>query len=132
MGDNSEKERRPVNFERLALQSRVLAPGTRVFLKGIREQLESKGVRISRILDLGCAIGDETLLLAEYFPEAEIIAIDPMSEYIAHAQSRISSQNIKFQTLRTCSPGLILREISDVDLIYCMFLMHSSDPQAYP
>lgn len=37
---------------------------------------------ISNILDIGCGVGTHTFLLAKYFPEANIIAIDNNPEFI--------------------------------------------------
>jgi malonyl-CoA O-methyltransferase len=45
--------------------------------------------RVSRIIEIGCGTGYFTQLLAEAFPQAEIIAIDICHQAVAAAQSRL-------------------------------------------
>ncbi|AGC49545.1 class I SAM-dependent methyltransferase [Lawsonia intracellularis] len=47
-----------------------------------------------KILDIGCGVGESTLLLAKHFSNAEIIAIDNNQQYINELESK-ATNNIK-------------------------------------
>lgn len=51
--------------------------------------------RPRRILDLGCSVGHSTLAWAEYFPEAEIHAIDLGAPVLRYAHARAESLGVK-------------------------------------
>lgn len=49
----------------------------------------------ARILDLGCAVGHSTLAWAEYYPKAEIHAIDLGAPVLRYAHARAESLGVK-------------------------------------
>lgn len=49
------------------------------------------GKKIANLLDFGCGVGDATLLMKQYFPEAEITGIDTAAKAIKYASCNNSS-----------------------------------------
>lgn len=47
-----------------------------------------------RILDLGCGCGDESFLLAQLFPRAEIVGLDISEPNIAHARQELEQRRL--------------------------------------
>lgn len=132
MTNEKHKQRQPIRFERLSLQAEILEPSSRRFLNEIRDYFNKHNQKTKKILDLGCATGDEASLLREYFPEAEIVAVDSMPEYVDYAQKKFGAKNINFLQMPLNSPHDILNKIEPPDLIYCrMFLMHFKNPDKY-
>lgn len=50
---------------------------------------------ISNILDIGCGVGQSTILLAKYFKNAEVEAIDLFQHYLDVLDEKISKNNLK-------------------------------------
>ncbi|MFE4710687.1 class I SAM-dependent methyltransferase [Paenibacillus sp. NPDC056722] len=55
-----------------------------------------------RILDIGCGRGAHTLLLAEYFPNAIITAIDNHEPYIEHLNETAKLKSVSNRVTATC------------------------------
>jgi ubiquinone/menaquinone biosynthesis methyltransferase len=51
---------------------------------------------VKRCLDLGCGTGDMAMLLAERYPQAEVIGLDINKDMIECAKKRHSSENLEF------------------------------------
>jgi SAM-dependent methyltransferase len=86
----------------------------------------------SRIVDLGCGLGHNTLPLRKCFPHAEIIAIDvaaPMLRY-GHARARsLGITDVQFwqqDAVRTSLPT------GSCDLVFTTMVLHETSKEALP
>jgi SAM-dependent methyltransferase len=52
-----------------------------------------------RIIDYGCGLGDVTALIAELFPDAEVLGLDPSARCIDRARQEHRAPRIAFATL---------------------------------
>jgi len=85
----------------------------------------------TRILEAGCGVGAQTVILARRFPEAEIVSVDISEDYLEQAEERVQSSgctNVTFRrvNLVTCDlpPG-------SADHIYVSFVLeHLPQPEA--
>ncbi len=79
---------------RLVREAEVYQPVTEQVLGWLREQLAASGRRpgaVRRVLDIGSGAGVATCLLAEAFPEAEVVAVDaaqPLPDLTAERAAR--------------------------------------------
>jgi len=76
-----------------------------------------------RILDFGCGIGDTTQILADTFPEAEVVGIDTVESALAHAKETNGSPRISFSLVQAFS------ETEGFDLCYVNGVFHHIQPQ---
>jgi tRNA (cmo5U34)-methyltransferase len=53
----------------------------------------------NNILELGCGIGNLTILLSEYFPETKITGIDISEESIEVCRNRVNGKNVDLQQM---------------------------------
>lgn len=93
---------------------------------------EFPAFRPTRIVDLGCGLGHNTLPLRHLFPSAEIIAIDvaaPMLRY-GHARARsLGLDDIEFrQEDATCTS----LSSHSADLVFSTMVMHETSHDALP
>lgn len=51
---------------------------------------------VEKCLDLACGTGDLALLLAERYPQSEVVGLDLNTDMIEYARKRKASENIKF------------------------------------
>jgi len=51
-----------------------------------------EGKNINALLDFGCGVGDATILLKQYFPEAKITGSDTATEALKYAREKNSSE----------------------------------------
>lgn len=81
-----------------------------------------KELRVKKILDFGCGIGDTTIIFKEYFKDAEIVGTDLSTEALKYAEERFSSPDVKF---------IHLSEIPEnyFDLVYVNGVFHHIEPQ---
>jgi ubiquinone/menaquinone biosynthesis C-methylase UbiE len=87
--------------------------------------------KVSRILDMGCAIGNSTLPWAEAFPDAEVHGIDvgaPVLRY-AHARAEAKELGIHFS-----QQNAELTNFADgsFDLIVSHIMLHETSHNAMP
>jgi len=86
----------------------------------------------SRIVDLGCGLGHNTLPLRQLFPAAEIVAIDvaaPMLRY-GHARARALGVNdIEFRQEDATRTSLAAH---GVDLVFSTMVLHETSHEARP
>jgi ubiquinone/menaquinone biosynthesis C-methylase UbiE len=83
-----------------------------------------------RILDLGCGIGANTLVLARAFPQAEILALDagaPMLRYGAARSAALGVDNIHFMQADIEHPPLGEQEF---DLVLTLMVLHETSRPA--
>lgn len=55
-----------------------------------------KGFAPKRVLDFGCGIGDTTEVLAQLYPNAQIVGIDTAEDALKHARTNASSNRLSF------------------------------------
>lgn len=86
----------------------------------------------SRIVDLGCGLGHNTLPLRELFPSAEIVAIDvaaPMLRY-GHARARsLGIDDIEFRQEDATHTSL---PTGSADLVFSTMVLHETSHEALP
>lgn len=84
-----------------------------------------------RILDLGCGMGANTLVLARAFPEADIVAIDagaPMLRYGAARARALGVDNVRFIQGDIEQPPLAAE--APFDLIVSLMVLHETSRPA--
>ncbi len=89
------------------------------------------GWRPRRILDLGCGMGSNTLVLARAFPEADVVAIDagaPMLRYGAARARALGVDNVRFVQGDIEQPPLAAE--APFDLIVTLMVLHETSRAA--
>ena len=108
-------------FQRLKLQATYLEPVT-------RRMIEQAGIGAGmRVLDIGCGMGDVSLMLAEAVgPSGRVVAIDREERAIANARARFAEHTtIEFLQM---SDEDIAADASFDAVIGRYVLFHQSDP----
>ncbi len=82
--------------------------------------------QVTRILDFGCGIGDTSALLADAFPQAEVVGTDNASNAIDCARQKHGSPRISFQ----CLDGFAADY--SYDLCYVNGVFHHIEPHNRP
>jgi trans-aconitate 2-methyltransferase len=110
-----------VASRRLDVLASVFGPTSRALLSG----LPSAPRRV--VLDLGCGPGHTTAMLADAFPEAEVIGIDASAAFVAEATAT-ATDRCTYRVADVTRPPL---PGAPADLIYARFLVvHLPDPRA--
>src|SRR4051794_4440508 len=52
-----------------------------------------------RVVDFGCGVGDVTKLLADLYPEADVVGVDSSSRCIDRARARFGTSRATFATI---------------------------------
>lgn len=90
------------------------------------------GWKPRRILDIGCTIGHNALPLAQAFPEARVVAIDPATPVLRYGHARARSlgvHNIEFvQAVGESVPA----EDASFDLVTTAMFWHETSSAAMP
>ena len=89
------------------------------------------GFNPRRILDMGCTIGHSTLPYKEYYPDAEVWAIDvgaPVIRY-AHARAGALGQDVNFAQMNAEDTDF---EDGYFDLVVSHILLHETSGKAMP
>lgn len=84
----------------------------------------------SRVLEAGCGVGAQTVVLAKNSPEAEITSVDISEESLNHAESLIRSEgisNVNFQQADIMN--LPFPENSFDHVFVCFVLEHLQNPE---
>jgi trans-aconitate methyltransferase len=116
-----------IDTKRLKLQSEILQPASESFLKIATNFLKENTIK--KVLDINCALGYETELLAKAFPLAELIAVDTKVPYIKIAKSRFQRINTRFEAVISTDIKDLIDQYGMPDLIYFrMTLMHQKEP----
>lgn len=95
------------------------------FIRGRVAHLRSQlppGLRVQRVLDFGCGVGDASAVLAEAFPGAHVVGVDVAEAAVERAQVVLGGDALQFGTL-----GL-LREVEPFDLCYINGAFHHIPP----
>lgn len=82
-----------------------------------------ENLRLSRILDFGCGIGDTSKFLAELFPNADIFGVDISDEALEYAHQIHGSARISFYNFYD------FPKIKTVDLCYTNGVFHHIMPE---
>jgi len=53
----------------------------------------------SRIVDLGCGLGDVTPILSDTFPFASVLGLDPSPKMIEYARSKFATDRVAFEAI---------------------------------
>jgi trans-aconitate methyltransferase len=53
----------------------------------------------TRVIDFGCGVGDVTPVLAEAFPRAQVLGLDPSPRCVERARARFASERVGFATI---------------------------------
>jgi SAM-dependent methyltransferase len=110
-----------VASRRLEVLASVFGPTSRTLLASV------PGSRPKVVLDLGCGPGHTTAMLADAFPEAEVIGIDASGAFVAEATARATPRCGYRVADVTGSP----LPGAPADVIYARFLVvHLPDPPA--
>jgi ubiquinone/menaquinone biosynthesis C-methylase UbiE len=95
-------------------------------------QKHRPGFRPRRILDIGCTIGHNALPLAQAFPDAKVVAIDPAAPVLRYGHARAKSlgvHNIEFvQALGEAIPA----DDASFDLVTTAMFWHETSNRAMP
>lgn len=88
-------------------------------------------IRPKRILDMGCTVGHATTALVDFFPEAEVHAIDVGAAVVryAHARAEAMEKQIHFKVANAEDTGY---PDGYFDLIVSSNMMHETSLQAVP
>ena len=118
--------------ERLHLQAKIFQASSENFLKKTKISLQNMNCLPKKILDIGCANGEETQILSYYFPYAEIVSIDTNPKYIIQAKRTTHLSNVFFHAVKSYTPETLINKFGYPDLIYWrMHLIHKKKPKSY-
>ncbi|GAB6055335.1 methyltransferase domain-containing protein [Methanobacterium alkalithermotolerans] len=83
----------------------------------------------SRVLEAGCGVGAQTILLAKNSPDAQIISIDLFEESLNQARSLIKKEGIKnVEFVKADIMDLPFEKESFDHIFVCFVLEHTLDP----
>ena len=116
----------PEELRRLILQAVILRPVTARLLH------DAEIAPGMRVLDLGCGVGDVTMLAAETVgPSGSVIGIDRSAQAIALANERVRNMQHRNITFAQCA----VEDYADVALFDAVIgryvLVHQSDPVGF-
>jgi len=85
----------------------------------------------TRVLEAGCGVGAQTVILARRSPDAQFVSIDVSAESLDQARALIAAEQIQNVTFRQRSLFDLTPEEETFDHIFvCFVLEHLSDPAA--
>lgn len=110
----------------LQLEAEVLAPCLRAAAAWVRDQAGGPGVStLRRVLDLGSGPGVTTALLAEAFPEAQVVAVDRSRGLLALAQERAESEGVAERVVvHVADLATDLGDVGQADVIWASMVLH--------
>jgi tRNA G46 methylase TrmB len=73
------------------------------WVAGVTEAVNALKVPAPRVLDIGCGLGESSLRLAEAFPSASFIGIDPDASSILRAECERKERNLQNVEFRKMS-----------------------------
>ncbi|MCU1719055.1 class I SAM-dependent methyltransferase [Pseudomonas sp. 5P_3.1_Bac2] len=82
-----------------------------------------------RILDLGCTVGHSTLAWAEYYPQAQIFAIDVGAPVLRYAHARAESLGVKVNFIQMNAEALDFPD-GYFDVVNGSILIHETSKKA--
>jgi SAM-dependent methyltransferase len=77
-------------------------------------------LEVGRIIDYGCGVGDVTRLIAEIFPSAQVLGLDPSARCIERARREYATPRLSFATLE----GFAYGAAGAADLIHMNGVLH--------
>lgn len=84
----------------------------------------------SKVLEAGCGIGAQTVILAKNSPGAQIVSVDISPESIKHAKERVKKEGFKNVTFQTGDIFSLPFEPETFDHIFvCFVLEHLAEPE---
>lgn len=83
--------------------------------------------RVRRVLDFGCGAGDGTRLLADAFPQAEVVGLDSSEPAIARARAHHGGPRLRFETVTALAGAS-----ASYDLCHLSGVLHHVRPVARP
>jgi ubiquinone/menaquinone biosynthesis C-methylase UbiE len=84
-----------------------------------------------RILDMGCTVGHSTLPYAEYFPDAEVHAIDVSQACVTYGHHRAESMGVPIH-FKQANAEKTDYEDESFDLVVSHILLHETSSRAMP
>ena len=98
--------------------------------------LENKHAELARckvIVDLGCCVGKTTKYLAEKYPEAVVVGVDPEENAIKYANETCKEQdNMQFMHARGQDYDLSKYNLELADFVACYHVLHWIDRNELP
>jgi len=83
----------------------------------------------SRVLEAGCGVGAQTVLLAGGSPEAEIVSVDISEASVEQARARVEAASYRNVTLQVADLFELPFEAASFDHVFvCFVLEHVPDP----
>lgn len=92
-----------------------------------QELIRSIGGQPRRILDLGCGTGSTTLILKQYFPNAEVIGLDLSPYMLVMAEYKANKAGLNIQWLHSKAEQTSFPDAS-FDLVTASLLFHETPP----
>jgi SAM-dependent methyltransferase len=85
----------------------------------------------SRVLEAGCGVGAQTVILAKRSPQAHFVSIDVSAESLCEAKALVAAEGLENVTFQQTSLFDLTPEEDTFDHIFvCFVLEHLSDPVA--
>ena len=108
--------------------------GTKVFYAGMNDQDELHAEivdsmtapadgKVERILDIGCSIGQATMILKDRYPDAQVIGLDVALPLLRYAHYQATQRNIDVTFMQGLSESMQLEDNS-IDMILSYILFH--------
>ena len=93
------------------------------FLRSCLERLQTPP---ERILDFGCGIGSNCLILHSLLSAEHVLGVDVSESSVEEARSLYASTSISFQTIEEFQPD------ANMDLVFCNGVFHHIPPSERP
>ncbi len=102
----------------------------RPYLDGAAAWLRERTGPVRRVLDVGSGPGVMSVLLAETFPDAEVVAVDGAPELLALAANRAAAAGVRVAVREARLPEEVA-DLGEADLVWAgQFVHHLGDQQA--
>lgn len=88
-------------------------------------------IKPTRILDVGCTIGNNTLPYKEFFPEADVIGIDVSAPCLRYAHARACTLNVDVHFKQVNAEHMDFADEA-FDLVVSRILLHETSAKALP
>jgi trans-aconitate methyltransferase len=93
----------------------------------VRVLAERRTAPPARIVDFGCGVGDVSALLAEVFPAATVLGVDPSTRCVERARGAHASPRVSFDALKDAEAAR-----QPADLIHVNGVLHHVPPADRP
>lgn len=94
------------------------------------DRFADQGHRVERVADIGCGPGVDTVLLAEKFPSATVVAADGSTAMLARAEARAKRLGVA-DRVETCAVDLNgdLQIVGSCDLAWSAMAIHHAEDE---